>query len=843
MSDAPAATSARFRRFMRFQILLHWCVALPYMFLLGTGASLLLHRLGLATWLPAHAVARMHRWTGIGMAVLIVELLLAALVGGHWRTVGRDLLRWIALVPRDLAWLAKVPLNAFFPRAFPLPPAGRFNAGQKLHGLFILTAVTGFIATGLMMVFRPAWLRPWMIHTWLFFGAVGFLSLHLFLGLINPVTRRALGGIFTGHVPLDYVRAHHALEAQDGAIAATPLTPAHHPPVVSWKAMLLVGLLIGAAASLWWYRGGGREAVARSPTLGREHGMIMPGMLIAAHADAAGAQRCEACHVGMDPPKDRACLVCHSEIAEVMRDGVGYHGQLTGTCTSCHGDHKGRDADLRPLDRRTFNHQLARFSLEGAHQTLNCDRCHVGDSRKPGEVQFVGLETSAGCIQCHADPHQGQFRQQACTSCHNEQGWTAKHLLFVHNRDSTFSLKGKHERITCADCHKPPPAAAQVTLAHATFKGLGTSCQSCHTDPHAGQFHLDCTACHTEQGWTGRQLLFTHERDDRFHLTGKHAALECRQCHSPPDAKGSLAHAQFASLNTDCSQCHADPHDRQFSQSCTACHSESGWTGRQLLFSHKTDTKFPLRGKHAELQCRQCHAPPDARASLAHAPFAKVSTDCRQCHTDPHRGQFQQSCSACHTEQGWKGRDLLFDHNRDSRFKIDALHRDVACSSCHKKEEGRQVFTSLSTSCEQCHKNLTQLMAGQIGSERAPADPHSGRVACVACHEPSIRSPAAGQYADACERCHTPLYRDLLFNWERSLDEHETAARRSILLLKANKPEQAEALSRQVGEARRTGIHNVQAVVTQLDGIVAVHAPSTPNPGPTTRPASRPFQP
>ena len=447
MSDTPP-NDGRFRRFMTFQIILHWIVALPYMFLLLTVALLMLSRLGLAKWVLPQLVAPMHKVVGIAMAVLIVETLLAALVGGYWRTVGRDVLHWVSVFWHDIVWLVKVPLNTFFPRQFPLPPAGRFNAGQKLHGLFILCAVSGFIVTGFMMIFRPAWLRPWMIHTWLFFGAVGFLGLHLFLGLINPVTRRALGGMFTGHVPLEYVQAHHALELEEEAVS-----DASHPAAVSWKAMAAVAVLIASAIGIWWGRGG-RESFFGSPTVGRPHGMIMPGMLIAAHADDPKAQRCEACHVDMGPPRDSACLSCHTEIARVMRDRIGYHGQLTGKCASCHADHKGREANLLPLDTRSFNHQLARFSLKGAHQTLQCAQCHVQHSNKPGHEQFVGLETTGACTQCHADPHEGQFSQN-CTSCHSERGWTGKQLLFVHNRDSSFHLNGKHEQVACIECHKP----------------------------------------------------------------------------------------------------------------------------------------------------------------------------------------------------------------------------------------------------------------------------------------------------------------------------------------------------------------------------------------------------
>jgi cytochrome b subunit of formate dehydrogenase len=727
---------------MTFQIVLHWIVALPYMFLLLSGALLMLSRLGLAKWVLPQLVAPMHKVVGIAMTVLIVETLLAALVGGYWRTVGRDVVHWVSVFWHDIVWLAKVPLNTFFPRQFPLPSAGRFNAGQKLHGMFILCAVSGFIVTGFMMIFRPAWLRPWMIHTWLFFGAVGFLALHLFLGLVNPVTRRALGGMFTGDVPLDYVQAHHALELEEEAVA-----DANHPAAVSWKAMAAVAVLVAVAVGIWWGRGG-RESFLGSPTVGRPHGMIMPGMLIAAHAEDPKAQRCEACHVGMGPPQDSACLACHTEIARVMRDRIGYHGQLTGTCASCHGDHKGRDANLLPLDTRNFNHQLARFSLKGAHQTLQCGQCHVQRSDKPGHQQFVGLQKTDACTQCHTDPHKGQFSEE-CTTCHSERGWTGRQLLFVHNRDSSFQLNGKHEQVACTECHKPQ--SANATLASATFTGVQAGCASCHTDPHRGQFKESCTTCHTEQGWKGKQLVF----------------------------------------------------------------------------SHKRDTRFPLRGKHAELHCQQCHSPASAHASLASAPFAGLGTQCRQCHNDPHGGQFQQeSCTTCHGEQGWKGQNLLFDHNRDAPFKIDAIHAGVACSACHRVEDGHQVFRPLTTSCDQCHTSVTQVMKGQFARQAMESDPHNGRIECTACHNPSVRSPMPAQYADACEKCHTPVYRDLFFDWQRSLDQRESGVRRLIQSIRTTNPSQADAISEKVGELQKTGIHNVQATLKTLDEILTAHPTS-----------------
>lgn len=588
-------SDGKIRRFTRFQIVFHWIVGVPYMLLLASGALIMLQRLGFTDFIAPQLVRNLHRWVGIGLTVALVQTLFAALMSGQLTTLLKDFIDWVLIRPRDLLWLAKVPLNILWPRRFPLPPAGRFNAGQKLHGLFILVALTTFSITGILIILRPAALRPWIIHSWLFFGALAFLSLHLFLGLINPVTRRALGGIFTGYVPKDYVQEHHAL------LLDPPEQPPHPHAVVSWKALLASWLMAIAVAGvmLWWY--GPQHAITQALQVSRQdHAMISPGPLIAAHADDPRATRCDACHQSLNPPSDSACLACHDQIRQVMQQRLGWHGQVQGHCRTCHADHKGRTADIRNFDPRTFNHQQARFTLTGKHQTLDCDQCHVAHSNKPGQRQFIDLKFS--------------------------------------------------------------------------------SCSNCHETPHVEQ--------------------------------------------------------QF------------------------------------------------------------------------------------------------ESCTRCHTEQGWKGRQLLFEHNRDSAFKIDAIHSSLACASCHKVSEGKTLYRPLATACEQCHTPVAEALAGKLGGSTFAADPHNGRVRCTDCHAPGIQSPTPAQYAAACQQCHTPRYRGLYFDWQRSLADRSQAAQDAIKRIEATDPSEAKSLEQRRTQALLLGLHNLSLAIKILDSIPAAAAPPQ---GPSNR--------
>lgn len=825
MSDGPEQV----HRFSRFQVVFHWVVGLPYLVLLASGALIMLHRLDLPTILPPNVLSIVHRWTGIAFTFFVLQLLFSALITGNLRSVARDFLDWFKFSKKDLLWLLLLPLNILSPHRFPLPPVGRFNAGQKLHGAFVVLAVVLLSVTGVLIMYRPAALRPWLIHSWLFFGAAAFLSLHLFLSLINPVTRRALGGIFSGYVSRDYVADHHPLELADEHVEHRPHA------VVSPTALVVTAAIAALLGGVALMRYGPHRAMAKVTRISHtEHPMISPGPLIAAHADHPKAVHCEACHEGLEPPKDSACLACHPEIDAVMRAKLGFHGQLAGECRTCHTDHKGRDADVRGLDEKQFNHRLARFELIGKHRELQCDECHVEHSPEAGQRRFIGLAFQS-CTDCHANPHP-DLAQADCRRCHAESGWKGRDLIFAHDRDTKFHLEGNHADVMCEKCHSPvraqlvttaapalravlPPPAPSGQTSQRTIEfrlhGIGKQCAECHADPHRPSLSEECRKCHTVEGWTGGVLTFRHDRDTKFRLEGAHAAADCKECHKLSAPGGVLAQAELGGLATACASCHDDPHRNQLGQDCRKCHTESHWTGKQLLFAHDRDSDFPLKGKHAAVGCAECHKPAGEGAKLATAPFKDLSHKCADCHEDPHRTQFkQQACTTCHDEHGWRGKQLLFDHQRDSDFKLDATHRTLECAACHKPEQNIVAYRGTARNCEECHADVAAAMAGtnlRIGAE---ADPHFGRATCADCHPATLKAPTAVQYADACQGCHGARYRTVFFDWQKSLDSRSQSLR--DLIVKKGQSGAADG-ERALREARKVGMHNVAEAVKMLD--------------------------
>ena len=59
----------------------------------------------------------------------------------------------------------------------------------------------------------------------------------------------------------------------------------------------------------------------------------------------------------------------------------GYHGRLKQSrdCVECHTEHKGRAADIAPINEKTFKHSETDFELHGAHadtKKTECKDCH-----------------------------------------------------------------------------------------------------------------------------------------------------------------------------------------------------------------------------------------------------------------------------------------------------------------------------------------------------------------------------------------------------------------------------------------------------------------------------------
>lgn len=696
------------RRFVTPEIILHWVNAVPFMMLMLTGGLMLLSRF----------ISFEHKWfmfiftTHMVFAavwVIGVPVTILSRLKIHWQHI-RSVWTWR---PVDLFWMVQSTRSLYSKNA-EIPEADRFNAGQKINACLVMIYFAFFSTTGLLMLWKASMLVPWYVHTVLFCAAMGSVGGHLFLALVNPSTRIALAGIFHGWAPIEYIEHHHPLSLPGGSRlhgrSSEPVTFRRALSIPRGEIVILAVTTILAGVGVLVFSMGRIATIEK--TLEKMFtnsfvAAIKPNELSTKHKIGETAQSCAKCHSYAGEITNAKCEQCHPVVKERRIKGVGYHGTLKGDCIQCHKEHLDSSKSIVPLDRKTFDHRLAAFRRDGKHAVLECDECHK-KKRSPDSQgsYYIGLKYGL-CTDCHRDPHGSQFKV-SCETCHSASGWKVPDLTFVHDTNSSFRLLGKHKALECAKCHKSK--FPWSPLASATFKGVPTDCADCHQDPHGKQFTAACATCHSPTGWKKEFLNFDHNRDAKFPLQAKHAAVECAKCHKPAIFRSPLASAKFKGLPTGCTDCHSDPHRKQFAAACTTCHSSAGWSKEFLAFDHNRDTKFPLLAKHFEAACNKCHVPLSPGEALGFANFVGLKAGCMDCHQDPHRGQFEGNCAKCHSKPTtWKMDLPRFNHGTETKFMLSGKHVAVDCIKCHRPQMpggplSSALFRGQGARCEDCHK-------------------------------------------------------------------------------------------------------------------------------------------
>jgi formate dehydrogenase subunit gamma len=204
-TEPPPPGPEYVRRFGPEERSLHWLLAATFLAMLATGLILYLPVFAeLAAnrrlWKSIHLGSAIAFWAGL------VVLFLTDLSGSLRRTASEfdrfddDDLRW-------LGWAVA--------RRGPEPPAGRFNAGQKLNAALVAGLMVVFTVSGVLIYLqetdaavrgRTSAILVHDIATWI---AVPLIAGHLYLALVNPSTRHSLRGMVLGTVRRDWARRHH----------------------------------------------------------------------------------------------------------------------------------------------------------------------------------------------------------------------------------------------------------------------------------------------------------------------------------------------------------------------------------------------------------------------------------------------------------------------------------------------------------------------------------------------------------------------------------------------------------------------------------------------------------
>ncbi|MBU1426904.1 MAG: cytochrome C [Gammaproteobacteria bacterium] len=334
------------------------------------------------------------------------------------------------------------------------------------------------------------------------------------------------------------------------------------------------------------------------------------------------------------------------------------------------------------------------------------------------------------------------------------------------------------EEENCEKCHKKFDKAAQSGLCADCHKEIGKDInekKGFHGRMEAGK---ECKECHPDhKGRNAKVAEFDHGKFDHdktdFALKGGHLKekVKCTDCHK--------ADKKFREAPSYCNDCHKkdDKHKGGLGTDCAKCHSAKDW--KTAVFDHDK-TKFKLSGKHVDVKCAKCHI--DNK-------FKDTPIACKACHKKDddkaHKGKLGPKCESCHTAKGWK--EVLFDHDKKTKFPLLGKHQDVkcdkchinkkykdtpkVCSSCHKKDDDKAHKGKFGPKCETCHaeKDWKEILFDHDKKTKYPllgkhqkikcVDCHKGdlykdklKSDCLSCHEKDDKHK--GQEGKKCETCH-----------------------------------------------------------------------------------------
>ncbi len=373
-----------------------------------------------------------------------------------------------------------------------------------------------------------------------------------------------------------------------------------------------------------------------------DHGKNSEYKLTGKHSDV----KCELCHPGY-PEKKRT-----KGPSGVYR-GYKYKVLKYGKCDDCHFDvHKGELKSKRcegchvtsGWNEGVFDHNnplVSDYQLSGKHKKVACELCHPEEKRSYREggkvIKRSAMKISSlkyhYCSDCHYDVHEGEFKKQGCSTCHQlKNDWTNHTFRHESEKYDGYKIEGRHKDVACEKCH------ARSKVRYEEFKKTKKAlvgkfnlsklneCGDCHYDVHNGEFEKHaCDACHMlKNDW--KEHTFRHESGEYsgYKIEGKHKGIACEKCHERNEIrydefkskkKALVGKFKVFKLN-ECGDCHKADHKGKFKEivnvkvvTCANCHSvEDEW--KDFNYKHRQDSqyhKYNPEGMINESICESCH--------------------------------------------------------------------------------------------------------------------------------------------------------------------------------------------------------------------------------------------
>ncbi len=339
------------------------------------------------------------------------------------------------------------------------------------------------------------------------------ISLSIHSGL---VPRRAQIGAAEPHAPSessidDVMKVFWEKRTRDKEDWGTRLRPAEKPrpgkamfnwrPTGDlrrkWRIGLFVWafLLISAIAVLAFFK----YPTAYEPVpLSSAHANYIDNSTVAI---SSNTNSCTTCHAPNEPIEN-ACIKCH-QAAEFHSTNTKAHQEAGITCTVCHQEHKGNDADLSAQAIRSCGscHSDSNHTTYNGRTVRTPHRGSYGYPAENGTWKWKGVYSEVAA----AVPEIGS----SATGDPDEQAKLSRqfHTIHVARLKAPPGVAGDSRGlVTCSSCHKTFEPIDRVTPRE--------TCAACHTttssssaarDPRFAPDSINCISCHVQHPFSTRR--------------------------------------------------------------------------------------------------------------------------------------------------------------------------------------------------------------------------------------------------------------------------------------------------------------------------------------------------
>lgn len=237
------------------------------------------------------------------------------------------------------------------------------------------------------------------------------------------------------------------------------------------------------------------------------------------------------------------------------------------------------------------------------------------------------------------------------------------------------------------------------------------------------------------------------------------------------------------------------------SKNCWVCHSEHHGKNFRIVnfdeknFNHEL-TGFPLKGKHSNLNCKDCHNKKFQvdKSIKKGKTFLGLVQDCNGCHKDVHFNTAITKCNSCHTTESFKN-ILYFDHSKTG-FDLLGAHKNLSCLMCHQNQakspndETKILFSNIKNSnCTNCHldihngkfgknclnchyfESFSKIIKGNFNHSQTkfPLKGEHNSLSCNKCHKESYKQKIK---FENCNDCHTDFHKGQFINYSDCSECH-----------------------------------------------------------------------